>query len=226
MPLVQPSHVAPFANVDSLGIAVCSVPPIDPSANFALHSGFLYKTDNDGPRIVHLAWHHKLWDEAASDPYLWADVGLDPVNRRFVASWLADRRANPAEIPYGIDATGVCFDAETQDFIPPPVGKGLTCSTYVLAVFRHLGFPLLAEDTWPSDRAEDASWQEAVVVTLRNTGATAEHVAAVEADKGARRFRPAEVVGAATVTNPWPVGFADASQLAAEVISDVQAAAA
>lgn len=226
MPLVQPSSSAPFSAVASLGVVVRSVPPIDRSTNFALHAGFLYKIDNAEPRISHLAWHYRLEDKPAEGPYLWANVGLDDVSCRVVAAWLADRRANPAQIPYGIDSAGVCFDSETQDFIPPPVGKGLTCATYIVAVLKHLGFPLLAEITWPRDRADDVSWQEAIVTSLSKDGASADHVAAVRADKGARRFRPAEVVGSATVTDLWPIAFEEASRLATEIVKDVKAAAA
>jgi hypothetical protein len=60
---------------------------------------------------------------------------------------MADRRATPGNIPYDINSAGVCFDKNTQEFVQPPVGKGLTCATYIKAVFFHFGFSLLDEAT-------------------------------------------------------------------------------
>ena len=46
----------------------------------------LYKLDTAGPRLVHFAWHHDLRDDAPDAPYLWANIGLDDVNGRFLAA--------------------------------------------------------------------------------------------------------------------------------------------
>ena len=219
---VQPSQVRPFGDVNALGIVVCRAPRLNPADELPLHSGFLYKLDAGMPRISHLAWHLDLRDEPAADPYMWANVGLDEANSRFVAAWLADRGKNPALIPYGIDGAGASFDPETDEFVPPPVGKGLTCATYIAAVFKHLGFQLLQEDSWPTDRQDDNVWQEHVVKALSKTGASEEHVDAVKNDVGARRFRPAEVTGAATLAD-WPIAFPSAEAVANSVIENVRA---
>jgi hypothetical protein len=220
------SDERPFDAVKYLGVVVRAVDSIDPAASFGLHSGFLYKLDGQPPRLNHLAWHFDLRDEpAVDDKYLWADTGLDERNSQVIAAWLTDRRERPSMIPYGLDAQGACFDKETQDFLPPPLGKGLTCATYMQAVLKHLGFILLDEATWPADRAEDASWQVAVVDVLRKTGAAEDHINALASDVGSKRLRPAEVVGAATVTSgSWPVAFDRASAIAQTIILDVQAA--
>jgi hypothetical protein len=225
---VHQSSARPFADVRHLGVVVRAVDGIDPNEPFGLHSGFLYKLDGAEPRFNHLAWHFDLRDEPASDDrYLWADTGLDEGNSRVMAAWLANRGAHPNNIPYGIDAQGVCFDKETQQFVPPPIGKGLTCATYIKAVFSHLGFIILDEGTWPPDRPEDRSWQIAVVEALRRDGAGEDYVTAVTNDVGAKRFRPAEVVGAATLPAvSWPAAFEDVAVVAASIIVDVQASRA
>lgn len=222
---VYRSDERPFNDVRALGVAVRSVPALSPDDQYGLHSGLLYKIDGGFPRISHLAWHFQLKDDPVADPYLWADVGLDTNNSRIIAAWLALRQTSPSNIPYGIDAAGSCFDKTTREFLPPPLGKGLTCATYIVAVLKSLGFPLLLEDTWPTDRASDHSWQRAVIDTLKNTGAGEDYVDAAQKDVGAKRYRPAEVVGSATRA-PWPVAFQDAAALASAVIADVQNALA
>jgi len=224
--VVHRSSERPFGGVRHLGVIVRAVPPLDPSEPFGLHSGFLYRIDDGAPRFSHLAWHFDLQDEPAGDPkYLWSDTGLDEGNSRVVAAWLANRGRLPNDIPYGINSDGACFDTVTAQFVPAPVGKGLTCATYVKAVLSHLGFKLLAEDTWPTDRADDRSWQLAVVEALRARAAAAPHVDAVNKDVGSKRFRPVEVVGAATLPHSsWAVVFDDAAKVAQSIIVDVQKA--
>ncbi|MDH2402003.1 hypothetical protein QCM77_18860 [Bradyrhizobium sp. SSUT18] len=225
---VHRSSERPFADVRHLGVVVCAVGALDPSEDFGLHSGFLYQLDSGGPRISHLGWHFELHDHPADDDrYLWADTGLDEGNSHVIAAWLSDRRTHPNDIPYGFDAKGSCFDKVTLDFVPPALGKGLTCATYIKAVFSHLGFDdFLDEGTWPLDRQSDRSWQLAVVEELRKR-ASQEHIAALMEDVGATRFRPAEVVGAATVvSDSWPVTFDDVAAIAQSIIVDVEASRA
>jgi hypothetical protein len=151
---------------------------------------------------------------------------LDDGNSHVVAAWLASRRTHPNDIPYGFDASGSCFDTETLDFIPPSIGKGLTCATYIKAVFSHLGLDLINESTWSLNRPSDRSWQVAVLDELRKR-ASEDHITALEKDVGARQFRPAEVVGAATLPSAsWPVALDDVAAIAQSIIVDVQSSMA
>jgi hypothetical protein len=220
---VHLSSESPFAGVRHLGVVIRAVDALDPNEPFGLHSGFLYQLDDGEPRINHLGWHFAMHDHPADDArYLWANTGLDEGNSHLIAAWLALRRTHPNDIPYGFDAHGACFDQVTQDFVPPPLGKGLTCATYIKAVFSHFGFDLLDEITWPLDRPSDRSWQVSVVEELRKH-ASEDHVIALTNDVGARQFRPAEVVGAAILpSDSWPVALNDVAAIAQSIIVDVQ----
>ena len=181
------------------------------------------KLDGGEPWIVHLAFHHRLTYEHPTDSYLWQNIALDGINRHVVAAWLGDGHIHPNDVPYGIDATGVCFDKETGAFLEPPIGKGLTCATFITAVLRHLGFPLIQEATWPQ-RDDDIAWQEMILDVLKKY-ASDEHVEATRKDIGAKRFRPDEVVGAAIcATSDWPVTFSDARLVADAILGDLAAA--
>jgi len=75
-----------------------------------------------------------LKDEPLPELYLWGSSGLDPVNKVFMAAYVALLKQNAADVPYGIDYGGIYFDDQGR-YIVQPVGRGLTCATFILAVF-------------------------------------------------------------------------------------------
>ncbi len=207
------SDARPFSDVSHVGVAI-------QRTEHGLHSGLLYKLPNSEPRILHLAFHHMLRDEPAALPFRWSDMGLDEDNKLVLATLLSRIAATEPAISYGFDSDGACFDAETGDLLPLPVGKGLTCATFVLAALRTYRYQLLDTASWP-DRPEDREWEEAILNLLAHY-ATPDHVEAVRADAGAKRLRPDEVVGAATLSDDdWPVAFQCARGLADQVLADL-----
>jgi hypothetical protein len=151
-------------------------------------------------------------------------MGLDEPNSKFLAAFASTVKRNEHSIPYGLDSQGSCFDRATGDFIPPPIGKGLTCATFILAVLRSLAFAPALEESWPV-REDDEEFGRQTVADLEEDQADPEHVTAVRRDICAQRFRPEEVV-AATIhpSGEWPVGFAPAAALAQEILGDLRAA--
>jgi hypothetical protein len=226
--IVFHSSVRAFDLVSHIGIAICEYQFED--HEYGRHCGILYKLDDQAPRLLHLAWHRDLRDDEPDPKYLWGDVGLEASNRRFLAAWAGNQRINKQNIPYGLDSSGSCFDPDTGEFIPPPIGKGLTCSTYITAAFRQLGIELLQQATWPN-RPEDVAFGQRIVDGLiadrerDPTSVRQEHIKGVRNDVGARRFRPVEVVGASTRTfAEWPIAFADARAAADQILQDLEAA--
>ena len=214
---VHRSTCVPFGEVDHLGVVIREFRPAD-RAPFR-HAGFLYRIDDGAPLMVHLAWHYCLRHEPPDEDYLWQTVALEEENRQVVAAWLGAEHLHPADIPYGFDAFGLCFD-ENDEFVPPPVGKGLTCATLISAVLAFLGFELLEQNTW-EDRPDDVHWQNEILRALRGHASPA-HIEALQTDIGAKRFRPEEVVGAAITSDPkWPVPFSDARQMADSILRDL-----
>ena len=70
--------------------------------------------------------------------------------------------------------------------------SGLTCATFVLAVFASEGYNLINTTEWPH-RPEDEEWHKSIIDTLIYFKAEAEHIANVLSEKGCARFRPEEV---------------------------------
>lgn len=215
--LHDPTDV-PFERVEHVGIV------IGYSQGEDRHTGFLYHLDNGEPRMAHVAFHFLYRDDPADPKFMWTDlVGIDAINKKVVASWIAARGRHGQNIPYGFDSSGSCFDPVTAEFIPPPVGKGLTCATFITGTLRSLGFALVSEATWPV-RPEDAAFHARIIEILR-CHASPEHVAGVQRDVGAPRIRPEEVAGSAGLPNP-PVEFVDAVAASAQILEALRQARA
>lgn len=208
---VQGPGVPRYSNLGRVAVGIKTV------ASEQRHCGFLYRFDGD-LRFLHLAWHHELRDEAPSD-LAWGTLALDSENGQLLGVFLSRVAKQGKAIPYGLDAAGAVFDPDTGEFLPPPLGKGLTCATFITAILGSLGFRLIDLVGW-EDRTDDQKFQSMIVETLKSTGAGEDHVEGAARDIGVARQRPEEVTGAATDT-PWPVGFARAEDLGKEVLEDL-----
>lgn len=209
------SHELPN-NLEFLGFAIKHVD--------ASHVGILYHLDDGLVKYCHFAWYGDLRNEPPHPYYLWGNCGLDRYNKRFLASnFDVIRAANPNCIPYGIDSTGSCFD-ENKKFLPLPLGKGMTCATFILAVFASYGLPLVDAQTWPVGRVDDKEWAQGVMKALHEHHAPQAHIDAMQNDiVTVSRFRPSEVAGAIWSINS-PITFAEAQILSQEIMESVRAA--
>ncbi|MER9167684.1 hypothetical protein NKI12_09915 [Mesorhizobium australicum] len=184
------------------------------------HIGVVYESDAIGLTLAHLAWHCDLRFDSPDDQYLWLDLAfLDEMNKRVSAAFFETLRKELPNIPYGFDLAGECFD-ESGNFIPPPIGKGLTCATFVLATFRAQGHQLVYEQAWPA-RADDEIWQAQVLQLLARRAAS-EHIEALRNDLGAKRFRPEEVA-ASGLRVEAPSAYDDIRQMADGILRELSA---
>ncbi|NMQ20807.1 hypothetical protein E4P82_17370 [Candidatus Competibacter phosphatis] len=208
----QSAH--PFAPDEMLGVAI-GIP--NPDNKWQRHVGLIYWIDNSGPRFCHLAWHFMLRDEPLPADYFCGPSGLDPVNKIFMAAYVALLNQNVGDVPYGIDYDGTYFDDQGH-YIVQPLGRGLTCATFILAVFARNGFDLVETESWP-ERPDDVEWQQQIIGVLGRY-ASREHIEAVKQNVGAKRFRPEEVA-AGVVSQNIPLHFSAARVLAQEILHDM-----
>lgn len=187
------------------------------------HIGMLFRpSESEAPRHLHLAWHQSLNNDLPQGPGLWIHPAVPERRLPQVASicrlvW----RNNSNGIPYGFSQPNdECFDSETARYLLGPTQHGLTCASFVLAVFHRAGLPLVNCATWPTGRDEDIIWQEFIVKMMShpNSHATPEHIKAVKDDVGSTRYRPEEVAGAATILNPPPADFDTAANRGLEIL--------
>jgi hypothetical protein len=180
-----------------------------------MHVGLIYEDPQGQPSFAHLAFHHDLRKDAPpnEEAYLWADCAwlADP-GVRSNAEYLADfietciRNTN---VDYGIDPPDDAFDASGQ-YIDLDPSKGLTCATFIAAVLRSAGFPVVDLSTWCS-RAEDDDWGAGVMRLLQHLAPA--RAAQLQGQTVAFRLKPDELA-AATADIAIPVSFERAIELA------------
>lgn len=165
------------------------------------HIGLLYVSSGaQRLRMAHLAWHHRLEDDEPPTGGIWLDVGLDDNNALALASYceMVVDKSREAQIPYGLQYIPDGLDPRTGAWLGD-AGEGLTCATFVMAVFQAYHVPLLSAEGWPL-RPEDERWQLKIVELLGRPGTAAapDHIARQRKYIGeALRFRPEEVAAAA-----------------------------
>lgn len=212
----------PFDEVVGVGILIKHVEAAQH------HVGILYKDPDAAeprPMVLELRWHHIVAAEkaTASGGYLWVEPEMEP-ERAYVLAKLCRRIAEnhvtgPSRIAYALKYQGGRFDDDGV-FVSEG-GLGLTCATFVMALFASRGSPLVDWHDWRV-REEDRAWLDHVVEMLRHrkSRATKEHIDAVneEAKKGCARFRPEEVA-AAGVACELPVGFGYAERIGKQIVA-------
>jgi hypothetical protein len=196
------------------------------------HAGLLLERPDNGPEMLHLCWHHALWSDEPGRDVAWVQLQLQPYRHDSVAALarLVQRRFGPGtprdkRIPYALKYQGAYF-RRTKDNVDLILlgGKGLSCSTFVLAVLRGAKVDLVKHHEWVGTRPGDQEIYDKVVASMREGPARVppEHLALVEADGPSPRIRPEEVGGAASFPPArLPVGLADAEAAGFEVVASL-----
>lgn len=218
MERVFTAHERPFAQIDFAALAITQL-RADPGQR---HIGILYRDETGEVVLLHLAWHYKLKSEPPESTYAWIRPLIPSRRSRQVAAFCRMvLKANPNGIPYAFSPASDSIDKQTGKFINRAGGCGLTCATFVLAVFDATGLPLAQYNTWPSNRQEDELWREHIIGLLERSGAEPEHIQNVRAERDAIRYRPEEVAGAAACTT-IPARFNAACELAGQIVAKLQ----
>lgn len=153
--------------------------------------------------FLHLAGE-TLKAEPPKDSYKWPIPGFDDSIKKSAAAMCALIESCRPNIPYAFDRLGWAFDASGNITAGPP-GKGMTCSTFVLAIFDAISFPLIHEEQWPLGTEQADKW--AIMATIfQGDRGQSEHARLAMTDENAPRIRPAEVV-AATAEKSFPVSY-------------------
>lgn len=218
-PAAWPRTLRDTASGELPALAVLVLHPLD-------HCGVLYKAE-DRHAVHPLAWHKRLsMDNVPSDrtgKYAWVAPSL-PRERMLAVAAICRRvwrRNQQRGIPYGLryDATTFHRTGEIR------LGRdelGLTCATFVLALFRQGGVELLRLEEWPA-RPDDLDRQRELVARLRSDlTVPREHCDAIEREIPTLRYRPTEVAGACSSAD-LPCSFAEASRAAAPIVRTFEA---
>lgn len=185
------------------------------------HVGLLYRR-NTSVRMLHLAFHFDLRDQEPDSRLLWIRPSLHRSRARSLAAQcrLIAHTYADGQVPYGFRYANSYFERGTGNLILDKEASGLTCATFVLAVFASSGVRLISTEDWPL-RPEDSEWQRKILSLMREGGAEAQTIMAAESQIGSARFRPDEVA-AASALRFLPAGFRRVSAAARIVAAEVQ----
>jgi hypothetical protein len=183
-----------------------------PGPILQLHIGLLYRTEDSEALLLNLRSHLDLRNEMPSNEYRWIQVDLDEINRRLIVALCRLIAKKNQRIPFGFTFTySRSYFSRSGDYIPGDLGEGLTCATFVMAVFNTYEIPLLKIEEWPLPRLEDMGWQTGQARGIgRQFGAII--AAAIEEAVGSPRFLPEHVTAGATSPDR-PVGYQSACAL-------------
>ena len=191
-------------SLELLGIAIKD---IDNESSDQRHVGLLYRDNGSQMRMCDLAWHYQFRDQPCPNDYSWVDVNMQTTNKFVVVALIQKivEKNKLGQIPYAMVYGGMYFDRQTGVYLKDYVGEGLTCATFIMAVFESMGLPIIDVNSW-KPRWSDRRWQEKTIDLLRN-GASERHIELLTESIGAPRFRPEEVTASSTLeTQPAKFG--------------------
>jgi hypothetical protein len=181
----------------------------------------LYKIDAASALLLHFREHLDLKSEAPSNSYCWMQIELDEINRRLLASLCVLIARQAGNIPYGFTYNGRYFE-RTGNYVPQGMGHGLTCATFVMAIFDTYSIPLLHTSRWPPADLDDQLWQTKMVGRVKGKSgaivadATAKYI-------GQPRFKP-QHVAAGAVDPKRPLTHSDAVKLGERIMRELKRA--
>jgi hypothetical protein len=184
------------------------------------HVGMGYRAKNGNWQFLEMRGHLDVNIgplEGSKKGYLWIDPSamIHGTKMLMVTTRcrLFEKRKENRKIPYGFSDYHRAFNEES-DFAATSECIGLTCSTFVLALFDSAGIELVVLDTWPI-RYDDQQWQAQWMIRLQGFP---EHVQKLQMEMGKKRVRPEEVAGAAAASG-YPVSHATAVEKATEILN-------
>jgi hypothetical protein len=136
---------------------------------------------------------------------------------KFMANYIEAVTKHTDDVDYGTNPSGVGFDASGRFYSIDPK-RGLTCATFISAIFQSAGFPIVNLATWPP-RDSDPAWRDHVLETLSSYG-HADRAKQIAGEQVPFRLTPAEAAAAASA-EAVPVSFEDTVRLAQPLLHEL-----
>lgn len=194
------NHIPDFLSSNELIGVMAGVTGIE-----QLHCGIIYKS-NGNFNAIHLAWHFCLVHDTDHDKfinYIWLKPSIHKTRQNILAAMCRQilKREQKQDIPYGLIYHGGKFIKDGLMLLKP-TESGLTCATFVLAIFKSCGIELIDVSLWES-RQEDSTWHKSVIESLYQTkekfNISDAHIENVKREIGCARFRPEEVTASSAL---------------------------
>ena len=172
---------------------------VERNQSCGLHAGVLYRQSNNALAKLHFCWHRvlRLTGPSQGDIFAVPDTQFED-DKMWLAVFCARvaRNIPRKNIPYNLEHDeSVRFDQDSGELLLNGA-TGLSCATFILAVFRSAGHPLVDSKDWPNASAEDMDVQRSFVEVLEGDARSSTQGATVRREIGCPRIRPDHVAGA------------------------------
>jgi len=173
------------------------------------HSGLLIRFPDDPiVYLLHLQTDNLKLNDSAGCPTqcLWGtpDLPEDRLTDIAVKAILVQDVNKDSRIPYGFSVPGGFFDNETGKIILSQNNIGLTCATFILAVFHMARIQLIDYASWhkrEGDRTAQEELADHIEKQAAATGISKDGIKAIKGQINGIRYRPEEVVAAAITSS-------------------------
>ena len=187
-----------------------------------LHTGVIYRSSANELRMLDLRMHLRIGNSRPTRNFAWAVPNIPIEEARQIAG-LCERIAETRpHVHYGFHYAPSVFSVKDGSLQLGDNMIGLTCATFVLALFHSFNIRLVLEETW-KPRESDAQWQEEILEwmardgTRERLGIDDKYLQGNAKDIGCLRYRPEEVAGACLMDD-IPVDFALAERIGKKVV--------
>jgi hypothetical protein len=164
------------------------------------HAGVIYSNVADNtPHVLHLGWNNLLMHEWTLPDRCWATPETHPIRLRNVRArcrQIASKFKETGRMPYSLGDSSSRFHFDGTLLLGKE-SEGLTCATFVLAIFRSVGLELVDVATWPLRSAEDL-----VRVAKRGSDEVLTQRLEIQSSMGTQRVLANELLTALAGTPP------------------------
>lgn len=207
--------IPPSRGVVSLGDMALS---IRRNPDGSTHVGIIYKEKSDYFQL-HLLFHQNLSVNPPNRRDGYVKVNIEKERLRPVAALCRKLSRSKPAIPFALSGWESVFEVKSGHLILRGNAVGLTCSSFVMAVFLSVGISLIDFGKWPN-REDDEPNQNRLVSLLEKVKANPSHINAVRAQIGCVRIKPEEV--AVSVQSPTlPADYGWTSEMAKNLLIEL-----
>jgi hypothetical protein len=177
---------------------------------------------------AHLYFHCDLRKDLIPLSNSWVFPAIDEERLTLVAQ-MCERvieRNESYAIRFGFRFDKTRFDRGSGEIVLGDDELGLTCATFVLAVFKSVGIDLLEYGEWPPRPGDEARFEELLQSVREHSPEDKEHLEVLTSEMASVRFRPEEVAAAGAQGLPPPCPFNVAESEGARLIQSLKPPAA
>ncbi|MGN7612698.1 hypothetical protein ACQZV8_11500 [Magnetococcales bacterium HHB-1] len=184
------------------------------------HPGLIYRHKiGEEALLCHFSTHFNSRVQPLPDYYFWGYTPFSLTEQREIATFTASIHRQKILVPYGF-AYNPPYFTEQGDLLPKPLGEGLTCATFLLAILEAKGYSILDRKTW-TIQPDDQTWRQQTLDALKDRGTEPEHLQAMtKIMDNALRYRPEEVV-AGIMASKRPLSCNQARKMGKKIVLEM-----